>query len=209
MNSVRLAGLDYDCLSWHRSTARLVFSVSSRSIEITAVLSMLWSWSRLASNRGFPNMTNKADQFEQRFNVGWSDLDGNAHMGNASYLGHASDTRMHYFTENGFTMARFASEKFGPVVVRDELTYRRELRLMDEFVVDFELVGLSESGTRFKVRNTFWTASREVAASVTSEGVWFDLEHRRPRVPPSDLDTLMRALRRASDYAEIPDRTQP
>ena len=153
-------------------------------------------------------MSAETHQFEQRFRVGWSDLDGNAHMGNASYLGYASDTRMHYFTEHGFTMARFASEKFGPVVVRDELTYRRELRLMDEFVVDFELVGLSEDGPRFRVTNTFWTALGDLAASVTSEGVWFDLEHRRPRTPPSDLDTLMRALKRAKDYAKILDRTQ-
>ena len=153
-------------------------------------------------------MAAETKRFEQRFHVGWSDLDGNAHMGNASYLGHAADTRMHYFTEHGFTMARFASEKFGPVVVHDELTYRKELRLMDEFVVDFELVGLSENGTRFRLRNTFWTSSGDLAASVTSEGVWFDLEHRRPRIPPSELDALMRALKRAKDYAAIPDRTR-
>ena len=152
-------------------------------------------------------MAAETHNFNQRFRVGWSDLDGNAHMGNASYLGYASDTRMHYFTEHGFTMARFASEKFGPVVVRDELTYRKELRLMDEFVVDFELVGISKNGTRFRVKNTFWTASGDLAASVTSEGVWFDLEHRRPRIPPPDLDTLMRALRRAKDYSEIAERT--
>jgi len=155
----------------------------------------------------FREMSVETKHFEQRFRVGWSDLDGNAHMGNASYLGYASDTRMHYFTENGFSLARFASERFGPVVVRDELTYRRELRLMDEFVVDLELVGLSENGTRFKVRNTFRTPSEDVAASVTSEGVWFDLEHRRPRIPPLDLDKLMRTLWHAKDFAEIPDKT--
>ena len=151
-------------------------------------------------------MAAETNHFEQRFRVGWSDQDGNAHMGSASYLGYASDTRMHYFTEHGFTMARFASEKFGPVVVRDELIYRRELRLMDDFAVDFELVGISENGIRFRVRNTFRTASEDVAASVTSEGVWFDLEHRRPRIPPSELDTLMRALVRAADFAVIPEK---
>jgi acyl-CoA thioester hydrolase len=154
-------------------------------------------------------MAAETNRFEQRFRVGWSDLDGNAHMGNSSYLGYAADTRMHYFTEHGFTLARFASEKFGPVMMRDELVYRRELRLMDEFAVDLELVGISDDGTRFKVRNTFRNASEDVAASVTSEGVWFDLEHRRPRIPPSDLDTLMRALWRAKDFAEIPARTRP
>ncbi len=84
--------------------------------------------------------------FQHQFRVGWSDLDGNAHMGNTSYLAHASDTRMLFFAQHGFTLARFASEKFGPVVMRDELVYRKELRLMDEFTVDFQLVGLSEDG---------------------------------------------------------------
>ena len=31
----------------------------------------------------------KTIHFEQRFRVGWSDLDGNMHMGNTSYLDHA------------------------------------------------------------------------------------------------------------------------
>ncbi len=154
-------------------------------------------------------MATKSNYFEQRYHVGWSDLDGNAHMGNASYLGYASDTRIHYFAQHGFTLARFASERFGPVVVRDELVYRKELRLMDEFVVDFELVGLSEDGMRFKVRNNFRNVSGDVVASVTAEGVWFGLEHRRPLVPPSDLDALMRALRRAEDFADLPNKKAP
>jgi acyl-CoA thioester hydrolase len=75
-------------------------------------------------------------KFEHPFRVGWSDLDGNAHMGNSSYLDYASNTRMLFFAKHGFTASRFASEKFGPVIVRDELVYRKELRLMDEFKVD-------------------------------------------------------------------------
>jgi acyl-CoA thioester hydrolase len=145
--------------------------------------------------------------FDQSFRVGWSDLDGNAHMGNTSYLEYASDTRMLFFARHGFTVARFASEKFGPVVVRDELVYRRELRLLDEFTVDFQLAGISDDGVRFRVRNTFRNASNDVVATVTSEGVWFDLELRRPRSPPKDLDNLMRDLQHSVDFAEIAAKT--
>ncbi|MFI5419563.1 MAG: acyl-CoA thioesterase [Nitrososphaerales archaeon] len=151
-------------------------------------------------------MAVKIGNFEQRFRVGWSDLDGNAHMGNSSYLDHASDTRMLFFALNGFTPARFASEKFGPVVVRDELVYRKELRLMDEFTVDYESVGLSADGVQFRVRNTFRNATSEIAAAVTSEGVWFDLERRRPRVPPAEIDNLMRALQKSKDFTEMPSK---
>lgn len=149
------------------------------------------------------SLANKEIQFEHIFRVAWSDLDGNAHMGNSSYLNYASDTRMLFFSQHGFTVSRFASEKFGPVVVRDELLYRKELRLLDEFKVDFEAVGLSQDGVRFRVRNTFRNSSNHVLAVVTSEGIWFDLELRRPREPPQDLNDLMRFLQRSKDYAEI------
>jgi len=145
--------------------------------------------------------------FEQRFRVGWSDLDANAHTANSSYLDHASNTRMHFFSQNGFTVSRFASERFGLVVVRDELVYRKELRLMEDFRVDLEVAGLSQDGVRFRVRNTFRNATDEVSALVTSDGVWFDLESRKPRPPPKDLDKLMRALQHTHDFSEIATRT--
>jgi len=149
-------------------------------------------------------LSNEPIYFEQRFRVGWSDLDGNAHMANSSYLDHAADTRMLFFNQNGFTMSRFASERFGPVVVRDELVYRKELRLMEDFRVNLEVAGLSRDGARFRLRNTFLTSANGISAVVTSDGVWLDLERRKPRIPPRELDNLMRALPRTNDFAEIP-----
>jgi len=127
-------------------------------------------------------------------------------MANSSYLDHASNTRMLFFNQSGFTMSRFASEKFGPVIVRDELVYRKELRLMEDFRVDFEAAGLSQDGVRFRIRNTFRNSANEVSAVVTSDGVWFDLERRKPRIPPQDLHNLMRALQRTKDFVEIPPK---
>ena len=128
-------------------------------------------------------------------------------MANSSYLDHASNTRMHFFGQNGFTVSRFASERFGPVVVRDELIYRKELRLMDEFRVDFEVAGLSQDSVRFRVRNTFRNSADEVSATVTSDGVWLDLQSRKTRPPPKELDHLMRALQQTHDFMEIAPRS--
>jgi acyl-CoA thioester hydrolase len=154
-------------------------------------------------------MESKTNRFEQKFRVGWSDLDGNVHMGNTSYLDHAHNTRMLFYVEHGFPLQRFASEKFSPVMMRDELVYRKELRLMDEFTVDFEMAGLSDDGVRFRVRNTFRNVANDIAASVTSEGVWFDLERRKPRIPPNELSSLLRTLQKSEDYAVIPPRNSP
>jgi acyl-CoA thioester hydrolase len=143
-------------------------------------------------------------RFEQHFRVGWGDLDSNAHMANTAFLDRAADTRMLFYLVRGFPMTRFSEERIGPVIVRDELVYRKELRLLDEFVVNLEIIGLSADGARFQVRNTFRTGAGEVAAIVTSAGLWFDLEHRRPRPPPPDLDAMFRQAPRGEDFKEIP-----
>jgi acyl-CoA thioester hydrolase len=142
----------------------------------------------------------------ERFVVGWGDLDGNNHMANTAILDRAADTRFRYFSLHGFPGQRFATERIGPVIVRDELVYRKELRLLDEFTVDVKVVGLSGDGVRFALENTFRDIHGEVSAIVNSEGVWFDLDERRPRAPPPELDAVQRGMPRAKQFREIPSR---
>lgn len=143
--------------------------------------------------------------FSRRFHVGWGDLDGNAHMANTAFLDHAADVRMAFFDAHGFGMPRFAQERLGPVIVRDELDYHKELRLLDEYTVDVEAAGLSPDGVRFRLHNTFRTGDTMIAR-VTSEGLWFDLDKRRPRSPPTDLVAAMRGMSKSTDFAELVSR---
>ncbi len=147
-----------------------------------------------------PTRSTAVGPFVERFRVGWGDLDGNNHMANRAYLDHAADVRILLFARHGFPGARLATERIGPVIVRDELSYRRELRLSEEFTVDLQAMGLSEDGSRYLLQNTFLNGEGELAARVASEGVWFDLERRRPRPPPPDLDAIQRAMPRTEAF---------
>jgi acyl-CoA thioester hydrolase len=152
-------------------------------------------------------MTAIGNRFEQRHRVGWGDIDGNAHMANTAFLDRSADTRFLFFAEHGFPGTRFIAERIGPVIVRDELVYHKELRLLEEFTVDLELLGLSTDGTRFILGNTFHKEAGEIAASVTSEGLWFDLDKRRPRPPPTDLDAVQRKMPHGERFKEVPSRS--
>ncbi|MGA8603826.1 MAG: thioesterase family protein [Thermoplasmata archaeon] len=151
-------------------------------------------------------MTAAVSRYEQRFRVSWGHVDGNAHMANTAFLDRAADTRLLFFAEHGFPAARFLSERIGPVIGREELVYRKELRLLDEFAVSLEMVGLSADGVRFEICNTFLNGAGELTATVTSEGVWFDLDQRRPRAPPPELDSVQREMPRSERFKEIPSR---
>ena len=87
------------------------------------------------------------------YQVRWSDLDSNSHMKNTSYLEYASQTRMSYFFDMGFPPKRMMEMGIGPVAVRDEIFYIREIHLMDLFTVSLQLDGLSEDQSRMRLIN--------------------------------------------------------
>lgn len=140
--------------------------------------------------------------FSQQYRAEWRDMDFNQHMGNSVFLDYASNTRILYFDSVGFTAADFARRRLGPVVLEDRLVYRREIRMLEPFTVDFQQVAHTPDGRRFKVRNRFTTQAQGLCATVDSVGVWFDLEARRPVAPPDDLREAMDALTRADDYED-------
>ena len=141
-----------------------------------------------------------------RYFVGWGDLDANNHFSNTAILNRAADARLAYFAEHGFSGARFAAERLGPVMVWDVLEYRKELRLLEAYTVELQLEGLSEDGVRFALRNVFKNEAGEVTATVLSEGVWFDLTTRKPRAPPPDLEAIQRGIPTAEAYRVLPSR---
>ena len=68
-------------------------------------------------------------QFSITTVAGWGDMDVNAHMENVAYLNKCVDSRMSFFSENGFPATEFARRRIGPVMRRDEIDYFREVAL--------------------------------------------------------------------------------
>jgi len=148
--------------------------------------------------------TTAAHPFAITIHARWPDMDFNAHLRNAAYLGIAEDCRMQYFAALGFPMSEFERVRVGPVVQRDELDYHRELRLLEEASVSLSLGGLSADGSRFRLRNTFTRLhDAKRVAVVTSTGGWLDLDARRLRRPPADLFELLRSLPRDDDFEQL------
>ena len=143
-----------------------------------------------------------AEIFTRTFQAGWGDMDFNAHMRNTAFLDRAADARMMYFESCGFPMAEFARRRFGPVVLRDEIDYYREVHLLETFDVSLELAGLSADGSRFKLRNAFSRGGKPIAL-VVSLGGWIDLALRKFAVPAPELTAALVGLARSADYVEI------
>jgi acyl-CoA thioester hydrolase len=142
--------------------------------------------------------------FTKTFHVRWGDMDFNAHMKNTAYLDLAADVRMLYFQAHGFTMREFERLRLGPVIMRDELEYFRELRLLEPVKVTLALAGLSHDVSKFRIINEFFRDDEKLAAKVTSTGGWLDLSARKLIAPPEKLAEALRNLTKSQDFFELP-----
>ena len=142
--------------------------------------------------------------FERTLQIGWGDMDANGHMRNSAYMDMASNVRMMYFVAHGITGTEFARWRIGPITLKDVLEYRRELHFLDEVRVVLEGVGRSEDGSRFRLRNTFYRPDGKLAATLTTDGAWLDLERRRIIRPTDAILAAMQGMTKTADFQVLP-----
>lgn len=135
--------------------------------------------------------------------AGWGDMDFNSHMRNTAYLDKSGDTRMMFFSENGFPMSEFVRMKIGPVIMKDEIEYFREVSLLDELKVNLAVAALSEDGSRWLMRNEFFRPDGKLAARVSSAGGWLDLSTRKLVPAPGKLLEALKSLPRTIDFRKL------
>lgn len=136
--------------------------------------------------------------------AGWADMDFNSHMKNTAYLDKAADVRQMHLIENGFPVEEFSRLRIGPVVMKDEVEYFKEVGLQQKITVTYALAGHAPDGSRFLLRHEIFRPDGKLAARVTSAGGWLDLDARRLVAPPPALFAAMDSLERTSDFVVLP-----
>ncbi|SDG64329.1 MULTISPECIES: thioesterase family protein [unclassified Duganella] len=141
--------------------------------------------------------------FAKKLMAGWGDMDFNSHMRNTAFLDKAGDVRMLFLSEHGFPMSEFMRLKIGPVVMKDEIAYVKEVLLLEEITVTLSLAGLAEDGSRWILRSDIIRPDGKLAARVNSTGGWLDLGERKLITPPAKLMATWQALVKSDDFQEL------
>jgi acyl-CoA thioester hydrolase len=143
------------------------------------------------------------DEFSQEFTLRWSDADANGHVRHTVYAELAVESRMAFLAAGGWGWRQLAEAGIGPVLLREELEYLREISLGERVRVDLELAAASPDGARWRFRHRLFKAGGEQAARVTVTGGWIDLAARRLAPPPDGLRDHFAAAPRAADFEEL------
>jgi acyl-CoA thioester hydrolase len=143
------------------------------------------------------------DRSEIHIRSRWGEIDSNGHMRNVAYLDISANSRMEFFNANGYTLTEFFGAGLGPVVLKDEIEYKREVRLGEDITVTNELAGMSEDSTRFIFRNQFIKANGKLACKISSLVAFFDIATRKTIAPPENLMRAILSLPRSEDFGTI------
>ncbi|HET6410739.1 MAG TPA: thioesterase family protein [Anaeromyxobacter sp.] len=140
--------------------------------------------------------------YKQSFVVRWSECDQNGHLRNTAYSEYGIETRIGFLADRGFSVRRLRELGIGPVILREELDYLREVHLAEEIEVDFQRLGLSPDGARWRLAHDLRRRGEPVARIVLLGG-WLDLEKRRLTPPFPEIQGLFESLEAGEPYQDL------
>ncbi len=142
--------------------------------------------------------------YTKKLYAGWADMDFNSHMKNTAYLDKAADVRQMFLIDHGFPVEEFLRLRIGPVVMKDEVEYFKEVGLQQEIIVTYALAGHAPDGSRFLLRHEIFRPDGKLSARITSAGGWLNLTERKLIAPPPPLLSAMNLLEKTSDFVILP-----
>jgi acyl-CoA thioester hydrolase len=144
-------------------------------------------------------MTDK--EYSRTYDIKWAEVDPNGHIRHTVYGDFAVDVRFRYLDEHGLSLIRL--HKIGPVLLRDEAHYLKEVVLGETITVDIKLAGASPDGGRWIFQHEVRKQNGKKAAVLRVEGGWLDLAARRLVAPPLEFAGILDDLERTEDFSEL------
>ncbi len=136
--------------------------------------------------------------------VAWADTDPNAHLRHSVYSDFATHARVTFFAKLGFSLNRLARHQIGPILLKEETVFLREVVLNDTVEVDVELVACTDDYANYTIQHSIRKSNRKEAARVTVSGAWVHLLTRKLVSPPPDLkEKVLDVIPRATGFSVV------
>lgn len=127
------------------------------------------------------------DEYSRTYEIRFSDIDANRHVNYATYIDAAGDLRYRFFAEHGFPPERLEQLGISPIYTSIKTDFLREVRLGESVTITFSVAGLSPKGMRWKAQHDILKSNGKKAARIDVEGVFIDLNTRKPIVPDKEF----------------------
>lgn len=132
--------------------------------------------------------------------IRWADIDQNRHLRHSVYYDYGAMMRMNVLHSNGLTTQKLEELRIGPILFREEALFKREIKLEDNITVNVELLKSTGDYARWSLRHHFLKEDNSVAAILTVDGAWIDLDKRKMTVPSEFVRHVFEKFPQAPDF---------
>lgn len=138
--------------------------------------------------------------YEKPVDIRWADLDPNFHLRHSVYYDYGAWCRVCFLNENGLTGAYMAEKALGPILLKEECVFRREVRMGEQIRINLELVSARSDYSRWKIRHNILKADNVLAAIITVDGAWIDTNRRKLAIPDENVLAVFDQMPRSPDF---------
>lgn len=135
----------------------------------------------------------------QEVQIRWSDMDANGHLRHSVYYDYGAMARIDILRSQGIGMEFMAKHKIGPILFREECTFRKEIKAGDVIYIQSKLTALRKDGSRFSIRHDLKKADI-LCATIHIDGAWLDTKRRKLAEPPTEIRDAFDQWPRTDDF---------
>ncbi|HSU29455.1 MAG TPA: acyl-CoA thioesterase [Chitinophagaceae bacterium] len=140
------------------------------------------------------------EKFQLPIQVRWSDFDPNFHLRHSVYYDWAALSRVTFLYSHGFTTELMTKLNFGPILLREEAIFKKEIRPQDEVTVGLELLKSRRDFSRWTIRHPIMKSGDTLSAILTVDGAWIDTVKRKLTIPPSEGAEAFNKMGKADEF---------
>jgi acyl-CoA thioester hydrolase len=133
----------------------------------------------------------------------WADFDANSHLRHSVYYDFGATVRLEFLSKYGLTYELMQAGHFGPVLFREEATFRREVRFGDVIFINMLLTKLRRDFSRYSFRHEITRADGTLCTVMHVDGAWINTDLRKITIPPFIIGDVFDALPKSEDFEWI------
>ena len=137
--------------------------------------------------------------YTKTIDVRWADLDPNFHMLHSRYYDLGAYIRMCFLVDHGISPQALDEHRIGPILLREECTFRKEIRFGDKVEIDLHLTRARKNMLRWSIEHTI-TRNGELSAVIKVDGSWISMDKRKMAAPPDSFVTVFEEMPRSAEF---------
>ena len=140
------------------------------------------------------------NEFIRNVDIRWSDLDPNFHLRHSVYYDFGAFIRIAFFTSNGITPQLMTQYNIGPILFREECVFKKEIRFEDKVVINIKLDKAKAGYSRWTIVHEIYKNDNILAALITVDGAWMDIQKRKLARPPDIFNTAFEIIPKTENF---------